>query len=171
MNNKKDKKNKKGNSIILIISILIFVVVFVRIVVGNYQTLKHFYTFYFDNKKTISVIETSGEELDKLKFLVQTQSKEKEIKPEISFFLKNRYLFKYNDYCATQITNIERIKFNSKNYIQMELRFSVLKTGTLLGVINMFYKENFIYKIELKNKNSLMFYIDEELLENKVLNK
>lgn len=155
----------KKNKLVFFIGIIIFSSIFISIIYINYKNINILYKSFVENYKIERQLSKNKDELEILTKETNILIKNKTIKPEILNFLKNRYVIKYMDYQTIKIVNIERIVSNNKNYILLELNNKFLRTGTLLNVIDFFYKEVFITKIEIKNKNTLNFYIDEELLE------
>jgi len=163
--------DNKKNTFILLIGIIIFSSIFISIIYTNYKNISILYKVLVENYSLEKNMNNSKEELGILIKDTDILIKNKKIKDESLNFLKNRYIIKYGDYQTTNILKIERVSFNNKIYILLELNYVFLKTGTLLSVIDIFYKETFISKIEIKNKNTLNFYIDEESLDKKLQGK
>lgn len=155
---------------IVIIAIIIFLfgATIGRIVVTNFSTFKDFYTMYVDIKKLENTIKENTSKRNLFAKKLEIQEQESKLNPKAREYFNKRYIFKYNDYNALRILNIKKV-FDSNTkiyYYQLDLQFQVQKSGTLFGVLNMYYKDDTIEKIFLVNKQTLQIFIKEtELLD------
>jgi len=144
----------------LLTLILIGIIIFV-IWHNNSKNIKNIFKIYYNNYKIEKIVKKDNKKLLKLQKKIIKQKQLTYIKPEIINFFKKRYLFKYNDYYAYKL-KLHKIydTIQNKYFYELTLYFYTNKSGTLLSIIELFYKEKFIKKIYLVNKHQLKMYID-----------